>query len=82
METNEIITNEEVIDKTTEIANAGSNKAFTIAACAGLTILGGIAAYKYIVKPLAAKIRAKKEKQEIDEICDTVDGERDDQQST
>lgn len=63
METNEIMTtNEEVIEEVTEeIANAGSRKAIKVVAGVGLTVLAGVAIYKFAVKPLIAKAKAKKE---------------------
>jgi hypothetical protein len=63
METNEIMTtNEAVIEEVTEeIANADSGKAMKIAAKVGLAVLAGVAIYKFAVKPLVAKAKAKKE---------------------
>lgn len=66
MDTNEIMTNDEVIETTVEIVDASSGKAFKVAAGIGLAVLGGGIAYKYIVKPMLANIKAKKEQQEID----------------
>lgn len=65
METNEIMNNEEVIEATEEIATAGSGDGLKIAAGIGLTVLVGGIAYKYIVKPIWTKIKAKKEEQKI-----------------
>jgi len=59
MDTNEIMVNEEVIKTTEEIATASSGKGFKVAAGVGLTVLGGFVAYKYIIKPIIAKIKAK-----------------------
>ena len=66
METNEIMTNEEVIETTEEIAKAGSGKAFKVTVVLGLGVLAGVLAYKYIVKPMVAKIKAEKEQQKIE----------------
>ena len=67
MENNEILTNEEVMETTEEIVNASSGKGFKVAAGIGLAVLAG--AYKYIGKPLLAKLKAKKEeKQEIADV--------------
>lgn len=66
MDTNEIMVNEEVIDVTEEIANAGFGKGFKVIAGIGLTALGGFVAYKYVIKPVMAKIKAKKEQQRMD----------------
>nr|DAQ19133.1 MAG TPA: Type II secretion system, protein M [Caudoviricetes sp.] len=71
MENNEIMVNEEVIEATEEIANAGVSKGFKVAVGIGLTALGGVIAYKYVIKPLVAKIKAKKAQQEINE--ETID---------
>ncbi|MFA7675056.1 MAG: hypothetical protein WCY38_03220 [Endomicrobiia bacterium] len=66
MDTNEIMVNEEVIETTEGIATASSGKGFKVAAGVGLTVLGGFVAYKYIIKPMVAKIKAKKEQQKMD----------------
>jgi len=66
MNTNEIMVNEEVIEVTEEIATAGSGNGIKMAAGIGLAVLGGVVTYKYLVKPMVAKIKAKKEQQKID----------------
>lgn len=73
MDTNEIMVNEEVIEVTEEIANASFGKGFKVAAGIGLTALGGFVAYKYVIKPVMAKIKAKKEQQKIDKDFDDVE---------
>lgn len=73
MNTNEIMVNEEVIEVTEEIATAGFGKGFKVAAGIGLTALGGFAAYKYVIKPMVAKIKAKKEQQKINTEVDDFD---------
>lgn len=78
METNEIMNNEEVIEVTEEIATAGSGKGLKIAAGIGLTVLVGGLAYKYVVKPMWAKIKAKKEDQKIS--VEDYDGFEDDEE--
>ena len=75
MENNEILTNEEVMETTEEIVNASSGKGFKVAAGIGLAVLAGVVAYKYIGKPLLAKIKAKKE--ETQEITDVEFNESD-----
>jgi len=65
MEAMEIMNNEEVVETTEEIVKAGTGKGLKIAAGVGLAVLTGVMAYKYIVKPIAAKIKAKKEEQVI-----------------
>ena len=73
MNTNEIMVNEEVIETTEGIATANSEKGFKVAAGVGLTVLGGFVAYKYVIKPVIAKIKAKKEQQMIDAEFDDFD---------
>ena len=68
MENNEILTNEEIV-------NASSGKGFKVAVGIGLAVLAGVVAYKYIGKPLLAKIKAKKE--ETQEITDVEFNESD-----
>ena len=68
MDTNEIMVNE-----TEEIATAGSRKGFKVAAGVGLTVLGGFVVYKYVIKPVMAKIKTKKEQQRINEEVDDFD---------
>lgn len=61
MDTNEIMTNEEVVETTEEIVTAaGSGKAIKIAAGVGLSVIIGVVAYQYVAKPMIAKIKAKK----------------------
>lgn len=67
MDAKEIMTNDEVIETTEEIVNAGTGKGLKIAAGVGLAVLGCGIAYKYIIKPVAAKIKAKKEQAMIDD---------------
>lgn len=61
METKEIMTtNEEVMEVTEDIVNAGSgNAGKVIAGLAGAIVVGGLI-YKFIAKPLIAKHKAKK----------------------
>lgn len=70
MDTNEIMTNDEVILVTEEIATAGSGKGFKIAAGIGLAVLAGGIAYKYIAKPIMAKIKDKKNQQDITDVTE------------
>ena len=62
MDAQEILTNDEVMEVAEEIIPVGSEKNFGIgmAVGGGLALVGGLA-YKYIAKPLAAMIKAKKE---------------------
>ena len=67
MDTNKI----EVIETTEEIATASSGKVLKVAAGVGLTVLVGVATYKYVIKPIVMKIKTtKKEQQRIDEEID------------
>lgn len=68
MDAKEIMTNDEVIETTEEIMKTGTSKGFKIAAGVGLAVLVGGVAYKYIVKPIAAKIKSKKEPEIIVEV--------------
>lgn len=70
METMEIMNNEEVIETTEEIVNASSGKGFKVAAGVGLAVFAGVAAYKYVVKPIVAKTKARKEQREEDKVVD------------
>ena len=74
METKEIMTNEDLIETTEEIINEGSGNGFKVAAGIGLTLLVGGVVYKYIAKPMIAKIKAKKESEEFEEV-EEVDAE-------
>lgn len=61
MEANEIMTNEEVMETTTEeIVKASSASGFKTAAIYGLVFLAGYAAGKYIIDPAIARIKARK----------------------
>jgi peptidoglycan/LPS O-acetylase OafA/YrhL len=71
METMEIMNNE--IETTEEIVNASSGKGFKVAAGVSLTVVVGVAAYRYIVKPIMAKIKARKEQREEDKVVDIAE---------
>lgn len=62
MDAQEIMTNEEVMEVAEDLVPVGSGKDLGIGIAIGgaIVTVGGLA-YKYIVKPLAAKIKAKKE---------------------
>lgn len=58
----------EVIETTEEIVNTSSKQnAIKTTAGVGLVVLGGIATYKYVYKPIKAKRKAKKEQKTINE---------------
>lgn len=61
MDTNEIMTNEEVIETAEEIVQNGSGKGFKVAVGIGLAVLAGVIVYKYVAKPMMTKIKAQKE---------------------
>lgn len=70
---NEEIKVNEVIETTEEIATASSGNGIKMAVgIVALAVLGGVGAYRYIVKPMVAKIKAKKEQQGINEEVDNV----------
>lgn len=62
METNEIMTNaEDIMDVTEEVTTCGGSKTLKIAGVVTGAALIGVAAYKYAIKPLWAKLKAKHE---------------------
>ena len=62
METNEIMTNaEDIMDVTEEVATCGGSKPLKIAGVVTGAALIGVVAYKYAIKPLWAKLKAKHE---------------------
>lgn len=68
MEANEIMTNEEVIETTTEkIVKASSASGFKTAAVFGLVFIAGHVAGKYIIDPTIAHIKARKLNKQTDE---------------
>lgn len=70
MEANEIMVNEDVMEMTEEVTTSTPNKGLKIAAGIGLAALVGAVAYKFVAKPIAAKIKAKKaQKQAEAEDC-------------
>lgn len=73
MNTNEIMVNGEVIEVTEEIATAGSRKGIKVAVGVGLVVLGGVATYKYIIKPMVATIKAIKEQLKMDAEFDVFE---------
>jgi hypothetical protein len=78
MNTNEIMVNEKVIETTEGIATASSGNGIKKVVGTGLTLLVGFVAYKYVIKPVVAKIKAKKEQQRINaEVYDFDDAKID-----
>ena len=70
MNTDDIMVNEEVIEVAEEVVNVGNGKGFKVAAGVGLAGLGGFAIYRFVVKPLLAKRKVKKEQRLADESVD------------
>lgn len=69
MNENEIKTIEKVIPSTEEITTATSENGVGVGMAIGAAVvLVGAAAYKYIAKPLVAKIKAKKEQEVTGDI--------------
>ncbi len=70
--------NEIMVEETEVITTEVSGKGFKVAAGVGLTVLGGFVAYKYVIKPVVAKIKTKKEQRKIsEEVNDFDDAELD-----
>ncbi len=61
----EIMVNELIEETTDKITTTSSGKGFKVAAGVGLTVLVGVVAYKYVIKPVVAKIKAQKEQIEV-----------------
>jgi hypothetical protein len=87
METNNILTNEDVVETTSEVIERAAEKvntsgigktAFMVAAAIGSSALAGILAYRFIVKPAIATAKAKKESQNIVNSSANDDGFADD----
>lgn len=73
MDANEIMVNE-----TEGIVTASSGNGIKKAVGTGLTLLVGFVAYKYVIKPVIAKIKAKKEQRMINaEVYDFDDAKID-----
>lgn len=74
METKEIIVNEDVMNEMTDVVvDAGSNGGIKPAVVIGVAALvGGAIAlgYKYVAKPIIAKVKAKKEQAAAAEVCE------------
>lgn len=65
MDAQEIMTNDEVMEVAEELVPTGSGKDLGVGIAIGGSIVAiSLVAYRYIVKPLAAKIKAKKESKE------------------
>lgn len=73
METNEIMTNEEVVEAAEEIVPASSENGIGVGIAIGsAVVLVGVLTAKYIVKPLVAKIKDKKNEQRDSDESDLI----------
>lgn len=70
METMEIMNDEEVIETTEEILDEDSGNGLKKVVGIGLVGLVGFAAYRYVAKPIIAKIKARKEQQKENKVVD------------
>ena len=69
---NEILTNENVVETAEEVVETvNSCKGMKIAAGVGGAVILGAIAYKFIVKPIIAKVKAEKEM--VDTEAETTD---------
>ena len=69
---NEILTNENVVETAEEVVETvNSCKGMKIAAGVGGAVILGVIAYKFIVKPIIAKVKAEKEM--VDTEAETTD---------
>lgn len=59
MDAKEIMANEDVMEVTEGIARTGTGKGFKVTAGVGLAVLIGGVAYKFVVKPMVAKLKSK-----------------------
>ena len=79
---NEVVENEELVyDLIEEVEVKNYNSLKTIV---GISLAGvaGAVTYKYIVRPLVAKFKARKENKNNDEDCDSEEFYEDDTQNT
>lgn len=78
MENTEIMNNE-VIEATEEIVETGMSKGIKVAAGIGLTVVVGVIAYKYVAKPVIAKIKAEIEQRKAkDNVIEIQEEDLDD----
>lgn len=78
MEMNEIVSNEEIVETADEIVEAASGRGAWFIGGFGLGVVVGIVAYEYAVKPMIARIRARKEcSSPIDAEFSTIENEND-----
>ena len=61
MELNEVMVNEDVfVEATEEFANAGTGNSVKAFVAGGIAVIVGGVIYKKVIKPLVAKVKAKK----------------------
>ena len=74
MDTNEILTNEEVVEAAEDTA-ISLRKCWKVGIGIGVAGIAGVVAYRYAVKPMLAKWKAKREqkKAEAEEADDFVE---------
>ena len=71
-------TNEIMVNETEGIVTASSGNGIKKVVGTGLTLLVGFVAYKYVIKPVMAKIKNKKEQRRINaEVYDFDDAKID-----
>lgn len=69
---NEILTNESVVETAEEVVETmNSCKGIKVVAGVGGAVILGVIAYKFIVKPMVAKIKAEKDM--VDTEAETTD---------
>ncbi len=69
METNEILHNEAGLETSAEeLTKVSSGKGLKVAAGIGLAVLAGVVIYKYVGKPMIAKIKVQKEETQAVDI--------------
>ncbi len=65
MENTEIMNNE-VMETTEEIVETGMSKGIKVTVGIGLAVVGGVIAYRYLAKPLIAKIKANLDRKKME----------------
>jgi len=67
MENKEILTNEEVVKTTEELLDTGNGASIAVGTV--ILLLGaGALAYNFVIRPVVAKIKAKKEECDLEEV--------------
>ena len=71
MENNEIFTDETVDLAVEEISEGNSGSGLAIVAGAGIAVITGVVAWKYVIKPLVKKLKTKKAQKETENCGET-----------